>query len=318
MDEIIIDVTEADAGKRCDVLIAEKCGITRSAAQKLIASGAVTATNGGSILEVANKTAFKAGTAIIAAIPEPEECEAKPEDIPLDIVYEDDDVIVVNKPRGMVVHPAPGHAGGTLVSALLYHCGSSLSGINGVLRPGIVHRIDRDTTGLIAAAKNDLAHLSLASQLADHSMHRIYFAIVTGNLKDDAGTVETYIGRHPTDRKKMAVVSASSAGARIAVTHYEVIERLRGFCLVKLRLETGRTHQIRVHMAHLGHPLAGDLTYGGGNTPFERHHPAVFSSQLLHAGELTFVHPATGEPLTLKCDPPDDFNEALRLIRGME
>lgn len=315
MDETVIEVTEADEGIRCDVLVAEKCGITRSAAQKLIASGAVTASYSGKKLDTANKTAFHAGSVLIVTIPEPDECEAKPENIPLDIVYEDSDVIVVNKPRGMVVHPAPGHLSGTLVSALLYHCGSSLSGINGVLRPGIVHRIDRDTTGLIAAAKNDAAHLSLAAQLADHSMHRIYYAVVTGNLKDDTGTVKTYIGRHPTDRKKMAVVPPSSPGARIAVTHYEVIERFAGFTFVKLHLETGRTHQIRVHMAHLGHPLAGDTTYGGGNTPFERHHPAVFSAQLLHAGELTFVHPSTNEPVTVKCGLPADFTEAVRLLR---
>lgn len=316
MDKTEIKVEAADSGTRTDVFVADKCGITRSAAQKLISTGSVSAVLNGRVLNISKNTPLAEGTLLSVTIPEPDICEAKPENIPLDIVYEDDDIIIVNKPRGMVVHPAPGHTDGTLVSALLYHCGGSLSGINGVLRPGIVHRIDRDTTGLIAAAKNDTAHLSLASQLADHSMHRIYYAVVTGNPKADCGTVETYIGRHPKDRKKMAVVPPSSPGARNAITHYKVIKRFRGFSLLKLQLETGRTHQIRVHMAHIGHPLAGDTVYGGGSTPFEKRHPTAFPAQLLHAGELTLIHPRTNKPMTFKCDIPSDFAEALRLLEA--
>lgn len=317
MNELIIKVEAEDAGLRTDVFLSERCDITRSAAQNLISSGSVTATVGEKPIKVTKSAPVSAGCVFTVIFPETEECDAAPENIPINIVYEDDDIIVVNKQRGMVVHPAPGHQNGTLVSALLYHCGSSLSGINGVLRPGIVHRIDRDTTGLIAAAKNDYAHLALAEQLADHSMHRIYYAIVTGNIKDDSGTVDAPIGRHPTDRKKMAVLRGNP-NAKNAVTHYTVLERFPGFTYLKLKLETGRTHQIRVHMSHIGHPLAGDTIYGGGKTQFEKKHPAVFSAQMLHAGELEFIHPSSKMPLTLRCDPPDDFKEALRLLEILQ
>ena len=223
----------------------------------------------------------------------------------LDIVYEDGDVIVVNKPVGMVVHPAPGHSDGTLVNALLYHCGNTLSGINGTLRPGIVHRIDRDTSGLIIAAKNDRAHLSLAAQLQDHTLSRIYRCIVAGNLREDSGTVDAPIGRHPTDRKKMAVV----AGGRSAVTHWTVLERLPGFTYAECRLETGRTHQIRVHMASIGHPILGDTVYGAKKAV-----PGL-QGQCLHAVGLRFLHPRTGEMVELSCPLPEEFQAQLQKLR---
>ncbi|MDE6108530.1 MAG: RluA family pseudouridine synthase, partial [Oscillospiraceae bacterium] len=241
-------------------------------------------------------------------LPDPEPTEALPQNIPLDIVYEDADVIVVTKPVGMVVHPAPGHPDGTLVNALLYHCGDSLSGINGVLRPGIVHRIDRDTSGLIIAAKNDAAHLSLAAQLEEHSLYREYHAVVTGGLREDTGTVEAPIGRHPIDRKKMAV---DKQKGRPAVTHYEVLERYPGYTYVKCLLETGRTHQIRVHMASLGHPLLGDTVYGS-----KKPVPGLVG-QCLHAKKLTFTHPATGEMLTVECDLPYWFRAVLERSAGV-
>ena len=233
-----------------------------------------------------------------------------PENIPLDIIYEDEHIVVVNKPQGMVVHPAPGHTEGTLVSALLYHAGNSLSDINGVIRPGIVHRIDRDTSGLIVVAKNNAAHLSLAAQLADHSMYRIYSAILRGRI-DTAGTVNAPIGRHKTDRKRMTVLRD---GGRHAVTHYEPVRSLTGHTLCRLRLETGRTHQIRVHMSYIGHPVLGDPVYGGGQTPFEKKHPALFHGQCLHAGEISFMHPASGEQVTFRCNPPQDFTRILTLL----
>jgi len=255
---------------------------------------------------------MRQGEALLAAIPEPEPAEAEPEDIPLDIVYEDRDIIVINKPQGMVVHPAPGHTSGTLVSALLYHCKGELSGIGGVMRPGIVHRIDMDTSGLIAVAKNDAAHTGLAAQLEDHSMHREYRAIVVGGFRDDLGTVDLPIARHPTDRKKMAVVKT---GGRNAVTHYSVDERFTGFSTLKLRLETGRTHQIRVHMSHMGHPVLGDPVYGGDKTQFQKKHPALFAGQCLHAERLTLIHPITGETMTFEAALPERFGEIMRLLR---
>ena len=230
-----------------------------------------------------------------------------PQDIPLDVVYEDDDVIVVNKPKGLVVHPAPGHPDGTLVNALLYHCGSSLSGINGELRPGIVHRIDRDTSGLIIAAKNDFAHVRLAAQLQGHTLARTYRCIVMGNLREDAGTVNAPIGRCPTDRKKMAVV----ADGRNAVTHWMVLERYPGAAYVECRLETGRTHQIRVHMAYIGHPILGDTVYGN------RKSVPGLQGQCLHAVELKFIHPRTGEPVQLTCPLPEEFEKQLEKYRRM-
>ena len=239
-------------------------------------------------------------------LPEPEPADVLPQDIPLDVVYEDADVIVVNKPVGLVVHPAPGHPDGTLVNALLYHCGDSLSGINGELRPGIVHRIDRDTSGLIIAAKNDAAHLSLAAQLEDHTLSRVYECLAQGNLREDEGTIDAPIGRSPKDRKKMAVV----AGGRRAVTHYRVLGRYSGCTHAQCRLETGRTHQIRVHMAYTGHPLLGDTVYGGRAVK-------GLAGQCLHARRLTFVHPRTGVPITVECPLPDWFTAVLnKLERG--
>ena len=241
-------------------------------------------------------------------LPDPAPIDVLPQDIPLDIVYEDDDVIAVNKPVGLVVHPAAGHPDGTLVNALLYHCGNSLSGINGELRPGIVHRIDRDTSGLIIAAKNDFAHLSLAEQLQDHSLYREYEAVCVGNLKDASGTVDAPIFRHPTDRKKMAV---NKLQGRRAVTHWSVLEHLGGYTHIQCRLETGRTHQIRVHMAYIGHPLLGDVVYGA-----KKPWPGL-AGQCLHARRLSFVHPRTGERIMLECPLPDWFEAVLTKLRAM-
>lgn len=292
-------LTEEQAGERLDALLPRfVTALTRSAAQKLLQNGAV-AVNGA---PVRKNYRAAAGDAVELTLPEPEESAAEPEDIPLDIVYEDADVIAVNKPRGMVVHPAPGHSSGTLVNALLFHCGDSLSGVGGEKRPGIVHRIDMDTSGLLIAAKNDAAHLSLSAQLADHSMFRIYEAVVIGRLREDCGTVNAPIGRHPVDRKRMAVVAR---GGREAITHWEVVARYAGYTHIRCRLETGRTHQIRVHMEHIGHPLAGDMVYG-------RKKPEKgLAGQCLHARELEFTHPRTGERLHLTTDLPAYFTEFL-------
>ncbi len=304
--EKIISVTEADAGKRVDVFLSAALGMSRSAVQQLLDAGTVQCSG----RTVSKSLRTEIGNVFTIQLPPVRECEVLPENIPLDIVYEDEHIVVVNKPQGMVVHPAPGHTEGTLVSALLYHAGNSLSDINGVIRPGIVHRIDRDTSGLIVVAKNNAAHLSLAAQLADHSMYRIYSAILRGRI-DTAGTVDAPIGRHKTDRKKMAVLRD---GGRHAVTHYEPIRSLAGHTLCRLRLETGRTHQIRVHMSYIGHPVLGDPVYGGGQTPFEKKHPTLFHGQCLHAGEISFVHPASGEQVTFRCDPPQDFMRVLNLL----
>ena len=247
----------------------------------------------------------KAGERIELLIPPPETMDAKPEDIPLEIVYEDDDLLVVNKPKGMVVHPAPGHSSGTLVNALLYHCGDSLSGINGVIRPGIVHRIDKDTSGLLIVAKNDTAHAHLAQQIKEHSFTRIYEAVVYGNVKEDSGTVDAPIGRHPTDRKRMCVTEKNS---RNAVTHYEVLARYPGFTHLRLKLETGRTHQIRVHMAYLGHPVAGDPVYGVKKVI------TSLGGQCLHARVIGFVHPTTGEYLEFTSELPAYFTTFLKKL----
>ena len=291
-----------DAGSRLDAFLALNLeGKTRSAVQKLMDQGKVL---------VNGKTGrkndkVKPGDSIQVEIPEPEPLELLPQDIPLDIVYEDEHLLVVNKPKGMVVHPAPGNPDGTLVNALLYHCGESLSGINGVIRPGIVHRIDKDTSGLLMVAKNDLAHQSLAAQIAAHTFTRMYNTVVYGNLKTDEGTISAPIARHPTDRKKMAVVP----GGREAVTHYRVLERLPGFTLVECRLETGRTHQIRVHMAHIGHPVAGDPVYGPKKCI------TSLNGQCLHARLLGFVHPATGEYMEFDSGLPLYFTDFLEKLR---
>ena len=241
------------------------------------------------------------GDVVVLSPPQPEPVDLIPQNIPLDVAYEDDDVIVVNKPVGMVVHPAPGHPDGTLVNALLYHCKNSLSGINGELRPGIVHRIDRDTSGLIIAAKNDRAHLALAAQLQDHSLFRLYHAVAAGGFREDSGTISAPIGRHKTDRKRMAVTPEG----REAVTHWQVIDTQNGHTHLTCRLETGRTHQIRVHMAYIGHPLLGDTVYGN-----KKPVPGL-AGQCLHAARLTFTHPATGERVTVEAPLPDWFQVVL-------
>lgn len=274
--------------------------LSRSAVQRLLEDGAVTLDG----RPVKKNAKLPAGTVLNVEIPEAKPTENPAQDIPLDVVYEDDDVIVVNKPSGLVVHPAPGHPDGTLVNALLYHCGNSLSGVGGALRPGIVHRIDRDTSGLIIAAKNDYAHQFLSAQLADHTLARTYECIVVGNLREDSGTVDAPIARDSRDRKRMAVVP----GGRRAVTHWEVIARYPGYTHVRCRLETGRTHQIRVHMAYLGHPILGDTVYGAKKAV-----PGL-TGQCLHAVGLQFIHPRTKELVSLTCPLPEEFTAMLRKI----
>ncbi len=288
--------------ERADALLARLIpDMTRSGAQKLLERGSVTLEG----RPVRKNDRPAPGQVLTVALPQPEPIDVIPQNIPLDVVYEDADVIVVNKPAGLVVHPAPGHPDGTLVNALLYHCGNSLSGINGQLRPGIVHRIDRDTSGLIIAAKNDRAHLALAAQLQDHSLARTYEAVVVGGLKEDSGTVDAPIGRHPVDRKRMAV---DRKNGREAVTHWSVLARYPGYTHVECRLETGRTHQIRVHLASIGHPLLGDTVYGA-----KKPVPGL-AGQCLHARRLRFVHPASGETVELECPLPEWFQEILRKI----
>ena len=297
-----LKLTADQEGERADGLLARLVpDLTRSAAQKLLERGAVTREG----RPVRKNDRPAPGDVLEVVLPDPEPIDVPPQNIPLDVVYEDADVIVVNKPVGLVVPPAPGHPDGTLVNALLYHCGTSLSGINGQLRPGIVHRIDRDTSGLIIAAKNDRAHLALAAQLQDHSLARTYEAVAVGGLKEDSGTVDAPIGRHPADRKKMAVDRKSG---REAVTHWSVLARYPGYTHVECRLETGRTHQIRVHLASIGHPLLGDTVYGAKKAV-----PGL-AGQCLHARRLRFVHPSTGELLELECPLPDWFREVLRKI----
>ena len=303
MEILTLQPNKEDAGRRVDTWLAANLeDVTRSAAQRLLEEGRVTC--GGKPL--AKNYKLTGSETLEVALPEPEPVDVTPQDIPLNVVYEDDDVIVVNKPKGLVVHPAPGHPDGTVVNALLYHCGDSLSGIGGELRPGIVHRIDRYTSGLIIAAKNDFAHQRLAAQLQDHTLARIYHCIVVGNLREDAGTVDAPIGRHPVDRKKMAV----AANGRPAVTHWRVLERFQGFCYVECRLETGRTHQTRVHMAHIGHPILGDTVYGN-KKPVPGLH-----GQCLHAVGLRFLHPRTGEAVELHCELPEEFQNQLRKLEA--
>lgn len=291
-----------DVGARLDAFLAGKMEKTRSSVQKLIEEENVRL-NGA---PAAKNARLREGDRVEATEPPPEVLDVKPQNIPLDIVYEDQDLLVVNKPKGMVVHPAAGNPDGTLVNALLFHCGDSLSGINGVIRPGIVHRIDKDTSGLLIVAKNDRAHQSLAEQIAVHSFTRIYNAVVYGIVKEEEGTVSAPIGRHPTDRKRMAVLSS---GGREAVTHYRVLERFPGFTLVECRLETGRTHQIRVHMAHIGHPVAGDPVYGPKKCITE------LQGQCLHARVIGFIHPATGEYLEFDSGLPPYFERFLEKLR---
>ena len=297
-----------DVGKRLDVYVAERGGITRSASAKLTERGAVKV-NG---VKMPKNYRLREGDTVDIDFPEPVPDRAEPENIPLDIVYEDDYLLIVNKPKGMVVHPAAGNPTGTLVNALLYHCGTSLSGINGVIRPGIVHRIDKDTSGLLAVAKTDAAHVSLAEQISSHSFGRRYEAIINGHLRDESGTVDAPIGRHPVDRKKMAIVK----GGKPAVTHYSVVSHLEKADHIALQLETGRTHQIRVHMASLGHPLLGDTVYGGGKSRFEVTHASLLSGQCLHAKTISFVHPITGKFMKFDSALPEYFTECLRLLGG--
>ncbi len=286
-------------GERADVALARLLPeLTRSAAQRLLEEGRVT--SGGAALRKNARVA--AGQALDVALPELQPPEVRAQEIPLDVRYEDDDVIVVNKPKGMVVHPAAGHWDGTLVNALLYRCRDSLSGINGQLRPGIVHRIDKDTSGLLIAAKHDAAHRALAAQLEDHTLARTYEAVVCGGFREDAGVIDAPIGRHPADRKRMAVTEKNS---RPAVTHFAVLARYRGYTHIRCRLETGRTHQIRVHMAWRGHPILGDMVYGHKKPELGQ------DTQCLHARELTFVHPRTGLPVTVSCELPDYFRAVL-------
>ena len=298
-ETLYFDVTAEQAGERLDRFLTNAdCGQTRSAIQKLTENGLVTV-NG---QPAAKNTRLRTGDTVRMEIPEPEEIDAKPERIPLDIVYEDDDLLVVNKPKGMVVHPAPGHASGTLVNALLGHCGDSLSGINGKLRPGIVHRIDKDTSGLLIVAKNDFAHRGLAEQIQVHSFTREYQAVVYGTFRDDVGTVHAPIGRDPNDRKRMAVTDRH---ARDAITHYTVLTRYAEFTHLRLRLETGRTHQIRVHMMYLGHPVAGDPVYGPKKVITR------LEGQCLHAGKIGFIHPRTGAYLEFEAPLPLYFTSFL-------
>ena len=291
------------SGVRLDRFLADSgLELSRSAAVGLIDYGNVTV-NG----KAQNKKyKLSDGDEVIIRIPDPVPYEAKAENIPLDIIYEDEDLLVVNKPKGMVVHPAAGNYDGTLVNALLYHCGDTLSGINGVLRPGIVHRIDKDTSGLLIVAKNDHAHKLLAEQIKAHSFTREYEAIVFGNLKNDEGTVDAPIGRHPVDRKKMCITPKNSKNA---VTHYQVLERLKGYTYIRCILETGRTHQIRVHMASLGHPVSGDTVYGVKNEK------VPFTGQCLHARKIGFVHPSSGEYIEFTSPLPDYFEQFLSKLR---
>ena len=304
MERRELTVTAEAAGCRLDkglALLAPE--LSRSQIQTLAEKGSILK-NGAA---AGKKDTLREGDSIIITLPDPVPTGTQAENIPLEIIYEDDDLLVVNKPKGMVVHPAAGNYTGTLVNALLYHCGDSLSGINGELRPGIVHRIDRDTSGLIIAAKNDFAHVKLAEQLQDHTLARTYRCIVTGNLREDTGTVNAPIGRCPADRQKMAVV----AGGRNAVTHWTVLERYPGVNYVECRLETGRTHQIRVHMAYIGHPILGDTVYGN-----KKPVPGL-QGQCLHAVGLKFIHPRTGELVELTCGLPEEFEKQLKKYRNM-
>ena len=293
------------SGERLDAALARLVPeLSRSQAQRLLAQGLVTA-NGKPLKKNEKSTA---GMVLELTLPEAQETDLPAQEIPLDIRYEDSDVIVINKPKGLVVHPAPGHPDGTVVNALLHHCGDSLSGIGGEKRPGIVHRIDKDTSGLLIAAKNDAAHVHLSAQLKDHTLARTYECIVCGNLKEDSGTIDAPIGRHPTDRKKMAVTEKNS---RNAVTHWEVIARYRGYTHLRCRLETGRTHQIRVHLAWRSHPIVGDMIYG------HKKPELGLNSQCLHAAALDFIHPRTGKPVHVECELPDYFTQALSKLEPL-
>lgn len=297
MNTTRIMVEPEDVGTRLDVFIAKKLNISRNAAVALIESGGV--------FGLKKNYKVAEGDEVEVELPELREIDVEPEDIPLDIVYEDSDLLVINKARGMVVHPAAGHYSGTLVNALMHHCGDSLSGINGVLRPGIVHRLDKDTSGVMLVAKTDFAHNSLAEQIKEHTVRREYHTVVIGGLKEDNGTITAPIGRHKTDRKKMAVTQLNS---REAVTHYSVIERYQGFTYASCLLETGRTHQIRVHMSHIGHPVVGDAVYGARDK-------LGLDGQCLHSKNVTFTHPRTGETMYFETLLPEYFSDILSKLR---
>ncbi|MBO4807910.1 MAG: RluA family pseudouridine synthase [Lachnospiraceae bacterium] len=304
MDKVVgFKVTEEFEGERIDKVIAELYDpFSRSFIQKIISMGNVTAS--GKVVKASQKVSQ--GMDIEMTVPDLMVPNIEPEDIPLDILYEDEDVIVVNKPKGMVVHPAAGHYSGTLVNALMYHCKDSLSGINGIMRPGIVHRIDKDTTGSIIACKNDNAHISIAEQLKNHSINRVYHAICAGVIKDDEGTINSPIGRNPKDRKKMATPVADG---KEAITHYKVLQRFKDYTYVECKLETGRTHQIRVHMASINHPLLGDEVYSSRKWEYKT------EGQTLHAKILGFVHPVTGEYVETDAPLPDYFTKLLTILR---
>ncbi len=302
MEQIELIIDSSVAGERLDKAVSLLCdNISRNLAQGLIEDGNILVND-----KVANKkTTLKVGDYVTVNLPDLKELDVTPENIPLDIVYEDEHLLVVNKPKGMVVHPAAGNYNGTLVNALLYHCGNSLSGINGVIRPGIVHRIDKDTSGLLIVAKTDAAHNGLAEQIKEHSFKREYRTIVVGNIKDDSGTIDAPIGRHPKDRKKQAVTDKNS---RNAITHYEVLQRFNGFTFLRVILETGRTHQIRVHMSYRGNPVAGDTVYGNAKKTYG------LEGQCLHAAVIGFIHPITKEYLEFESDLPDYFTDFLKRI----
>ncbi|MBQ1995032.1 MAG: RluA family pseudouridine synthase [Clostridia bacterium] len=303
IDTQILTVEDEYASQRIDKYLSEKMeNISRSAAQKLIDDGNVRV----NFIIVTKNYKVKAGDRVVVTVPEPKTLEAKPENIPLDVRYEDSDLLVVNKPKGMVVHPAAGNFDGTLVNALLYHCKGSLSGIGGVVRPGIVHRIDKDTSGLLIVAKNDMAHVSLAEQIKAHSFTRQYQSVVYGRFKAEEGVIDAPIGRHPTDRKKMTVTTKNSKNA---VTHYKVIEEFKEFSHLALKLETGRTHQIRVHMSYMGHPVAGDPVYGPKKVI------EYLGGQCLHAGLIGFRHPRTREYIEIESELPSYFTDFLRRIK---
>lgn len=317
-ESILLTVSPEEAGERLDVLLSRSLDKTRSAVTRWIEESCVCVNQ----RKEPKNYRLRAEDRIEIWLPQPTPTEAQPQPIPLDIVYEDEDLVVVNKPVGMVVHPAPGNPDGTLVNALLFHCGSSLSGVGGVIRPGIVHRIDKDTSGLLVVAKNDATHLALAEALKRHDVRRVYTAIAIGNLRQEQGTVDAPIGRHPVDRKRMAVLRTTDHTAREAVTHWSVLARgeAEGQCFTLLRcvLETGRTHQIRVHMASLGHPLLGDPVYGGTGTRFEARHSSLVQGQCLHAGELQLVHPRTGESMRFFAPRPKPLQKTVEMIFGAE
>ena len=308
---MILTVTEEYTGERIDSFVAEETELSRSTAQKLIENGDITL-NGA---PVSKKYAVKEGDEVAVNLPEAKECEIEAENIPLDIVYEDEDIAVINKRSGMVVHPAPSNYSGTLVNALLYHMKDSLSGIGGVMRPGIVHRIDKDTSGLLVIAKNDFAHTALSAELERHGIVREYHMLTKGGFKEVKGTLNYPIGRHPIDRKKMAVLLSPGAHAKEAVTHYEVIEAFGEVSYVKAYLETGRTHQIRVHMSYIGHALIGDEVYGGGKIRFEKLHASLLDGQILHAKKLTLTHPRTKEKMEFSAPLPENFEKLLNILR---